>query len=243
MDAASTPDLVLIATTDEDLVGGLRSALETEQLLVTSKKDPEVLFQEVAQRVPRVLLLDARLLPGATPQICRRLRSSQVTSNVTIIVLTAPESVTERIRALESGADDCVVTPIHMGELVARIRTRPRHGELPSPLGHLRAGPIDMDLDRWTTHVEDQAVTLTNKEFQLLKVLIESRGRTLTRRYLLEAVWSLRTPIETRTVDVHIARLRRKLGSAGRYIVTVRNVGFRFDLVSDWLAGRPSPAN
>jgi DNA-binding response OmpR family regulator len=99
-----------------------------------------------------------------------------------------------------------------------------------------------MDLDRWTLTVQGEAVELTNTEFRLLQVLLEAKGRVLTRDALLDRVWSqdgLRGQ-DTRTVDVHVGRLRRKLGASVRYIITVRNVGFRCDLLPDWLS-RPAP--
>lgn len=238
MNATANIAPILIVTDDERMAEDLRDALEGEPVAVTSARDPQRLFQEVADRLPRTLLLDGRLLADGTPRICQRLRSSRVTADVPIIVITAPEASTERIRALESGADDCVATPLDILELIARIRAKARQGGPPAALGHLHAGPIDLDLDRWTATVSGEALNLTKKEFLLLQTLIESRGRTLTREYLLQTVWSLRASVETRTVDVHIARLRRKLGPAGRYIVTVRNVGFRLDLMPDWLAGR-----
>ena len=96
-----------------------------------------------------------------------------------------------------------------------------------------------MDLDRWTVIVSGAPIELTKKEFRLLQVLLEAKGRALTRDFLLQKAWSHATihGLDTRTVDVHIGRLRRKLGDAGRYIITVRNVGFRFDILPEWVIG------
>lgn len=235
MNASANIVPILLVTDDQHMAENLRDALEGAPVTTTATREPERLFQEVADRLPRTLLLDGRLLAESIPLICQRLRSSRVTADVPIIVITAPEASSERIRALESGADDCVATPLDIPELVARIRAKTRQGGPPAALGHLHAGPIDLDLDRWTASVSGESLSLTKKEFLLLQTLIESRGRTLTREYLLKTVWSLRAMVETRTVDVHIARLRRKLGPTGRYIVTVRNVGFRLDLMPEWL--------
>jgi len=229
-----------MATDDEQLVDTLRDTIEGTRIDATTTTDAENPVQEIAERLPQALLIDNRFLPEITPRLCRRLRTSRVTADLPIIVITAPEASSDRIRALESGADDCVNIPLNVPELIARIRAKSRQSLPPEPLGHLHAGPIDLDLDRWTATAGGEPLSLTKKEFLLLQTLIESRGRTLTREYLLQTVWSMRATVETRTVDVHVARLRRKLGAAGRYIVTVRNVGFRLDLVPDWLSSHAS---
>jgi len=235
---ASAP--ILIATDDPILTDTLGEILDNERIYSTTASDATSIGREVTELLPRALLLDSRFLKETTLVICRRMRRSQSTSELPIIVITSPENVTARIRALESGADDCVTAPGDLRELAARIRAKVRH-DPPQPRGQLHAGPIELDLDRWTAHVSGQPLTLTKKEFMLLQALIESRGRTLSREYLLRNVWALNASVETRTIDVHIARLRRKLGPAGRYILTVRNVGFRLDLVPDWITGRPQP--
>lgn len=240
MNTTTSTAPILIATDDEQLVDSLRDMIAETRVDATATTDAEILFQEVAERLPQALLIDNRFLPEATPRLCRRLRTTRVTADLPIIVVTGPEASSARIRALESGADDCVKIPLNVPELIARIRAKSRQNLPPEPLGHLHAGPIDLDLDRWTATAGGKPVSLTKKEFLLLQTLIESRGRTLTREYLLQTVWSMRATVETRTVDVHIARLRRKLGTAGRYIVTVRNVGFRLDLVPDWLSSHTS---
>ena len=238
MSIASAP--ILIATDDPILTDTLGEILENERIYSTTSNDATSIGREVDQTLPRALLLDSRFLKDTTPVVCRNLRRNKATSELPIIVITSPENVTARVLALESGADDCVTSPGDLRELAARILAKVRH-EPPLPRGRLHAGPIELDLDRWTARASGEPLTLTKKEFLLLEALIESRGRTLSREFLLRNVWSLNEPIETRTIDVHIARLRRKLGPAGRYILTVRNVGFRLDLVPDWIAGRTRP--
>ena len=237
MSTASAP--ILIATDDPILTDTLGEVLKNERIYSTTADDVATIGHEVEEILPSALLLDSRFLKETTLAICRHLRKSQSTSELPIIVVTSPENVTARVQALESGADDCVTAPGDLRELAARIQAKMRR-EPPQARGLLHAGPIELDLDRWTARVSGEPLTLTKKEFLLLEALIESRGRTLSREYLLRNVWALNESIETRTIDVHIARLRRKLGSAGRYILTVRNVGFRLDLVPDWITGRPS---
>ena len=233
---ASAP--ILVATDDASLTDTLDGILENEDVYSTASKDIASIDREVDQLLPRALLLDSRFMKDTTPVVCRHLRKTKSANELPIIVITTPEDVQSRVQALESGADDCITAPGDLREVAARILAKVRN-EGPQQRGYLRAGPIEIDLDRWTARASGKEITLTKKEFLLLETLIESRGRTLSREYLLRNVWSLSESIETRTIDVHIARLRRKLGPAGRYILTVRNVGFRLDLVPDWITGRP----
>lgn len=233
---------VFLLSTDGRLLESLREGLPYESVEVAADTDVTQIFQKVVERVPRALILDSRLLKEGVPSICRRLRSSPIMVGLPILVIVAPENHSSRIRALESGADDCLETPVDVDALVTRLRSESTQSLPPPPLGHLHAGPINLDLDRWTVTVSGRSIRLTKKEFLLLQSLIESRGRILSRGYLLRAIWPAHTSVATRTVDVHVARLRQKLGTAGRYVVTVRNVGFRLDLVPDWLV-RPTLVN
>lgn len=230
---------VFVATSDETLVRALAYALDREKIVVASTRDASPLVREIANQAPSVALIDARCLGEDAARLCRRIRGDPKTARLPLIVLTAAENVAARIRALQSGADDSVSMPANIDELVARIRAIARRQEAAGAGGHLHAGTIEMDVEGWRVSVAGRPVALTKKEFLLLRTLIESRGRALSRAFLLERVWSHRASVDTRTVDVHVGRLRRKLGDAGRYIITVRNVGFRFDLVPDWISRYP----
>lgn len=230
------PAPILVVTDDPALASLLGTVLENEHMHEFAARDAMAVGREVARTRPRALLLDSRFLKETAFAVCRRLRRQEATNDLPIIVITSPDNVTARVQALDSGADDCAAAPGDPRELAARIRSRIGN-ETVRPRGRLHAGSIEMDMDRWTVSVSGQPVALTKKEFMLLEALIRSRGRTLSREYLLRNVWSLDTSITTRTIDVHIARLRRKLGTAGRNILTIRNVGFRLDLMPDWIAG------
>lgn len=241
MNRSSAPGIVFAATRDRELGRALAHALDREELRIVEADGIERVASEIEATMPRIALLDARDLGAEAAQLCRYLRERAETARLPLIVLTATENVAGRIQALQSGADDSVSVPVNVDELVARIRVLPQRRGVPPTSGHLCAGTIDMDLDGWKVTVEGNPVGLTKKEFLLLRTLIESRGRALSRTFLLERIWALPASIDTRTVDVHVGRLRRKLGPAGRYIITVRNVGFRFDLVPDWISGRGAP--
>src|SRR5256712_952493 len=130
---------------------------------------------------------------------------------------------------LELGADDYVTKPFNTKELVAGVKPLLRRVSPPELPRVLRVGPLEVDLDRYSVFVASQPIALTAKEFELLKTLLEAKERTLTRAFLLERVWEYgeELEIETRTVDVHIRSLRKKLGSEGTRILTIRNVGYR----------------
>lgn len=189
---------------------------------------------------PNMVVVDLALPDRDGFDLCRRLRRDATTADIPIIAVATSDGVGDRVDALESGADDCVTLPLVPDEVLARVRALCRRA-MPSHGGHVRAGPIDMDLERWTVTVGDRPVRLTKKEFKLLQVLLEAKGRVLSRDALLEQAWphSSVHGLDTRTVDVHVGRLRRKLGPAGRHIITVRNVGFRFDVLPEWIAGHP----
>lgn len=175
-----------------------------------------------------LLVLDV-MLPGLSGlDVCRALRSETKTAELPIIMLTARAEETDRIVGLELGADDYVAKPFSPNELVARIRAlmrRSRRAEAPDTV--VRFGPIVMDLSRHTVSHEGREVRLTAKEFMLLQYLLEHRGRVLSRDLLLGDVWGYRYTGGTRTVDVHVRRLREKLPVLVSALVTVKQFGYK----------------
>jgi phosphate regulon transcriptional regulator PhoB len=186
---------------------------------------------EVRRALPDLIVLDLMLPELDGLEVCRRLRSDPRTAMVPIIILTARADEVDRVVGLELGADDYVSKPFSPKELVARVRavlrrTRPRDLSMP-----LAGGGVTLDPARHSVTAQGASVTLTPKEFDLLQTLLEAAGRVLTREYLLNRVWgySRADEIESRTVDVHIRRLRAKLGPAGTRISTLKGVGYRFE--------------
>jgi phosphate regulon transcriptional regulator PhoB len=180
---------------------------------------------------PDLVVLDL-MLPGMDGlEVCRRLRAEPATAGVPIIMLTAKADEVDRVVGLEMGADDYVVKPFSPKELVARVRAvlrRARPDEVSRPL---TAGAVSLDAARHLVTVAGQPVELTPKEFDLLQALLEAAGRVLSREHLLNRVWGYAhaDEIESRTVDVHIRRLRAKLGPEERRIATIKGVGYRFE--------------
>lgn len=188
---------------------------------------------------PDMILLDLNLPDVAGTEVCRRLKADPSTHPVPIIMLTARGTETDRIVGLELGADDYVVKPFSVRELVLRvdaIRRRTAEQKKPKPAPGkaatnenriLRNGPIEVDLDAFIARVEGVELPLALLEFRLLTYLMEGAGRVRTRDETLENVWGYSSDIETRTLDTHVKRLRDKLGRAGELIETVRGVGYR----------------
>jgi phosphate regulon transcriptional regulator PhoB len=180
---------------------------------------------------PDLVVLDLMLPEMNGLEVCRRLRADPATAGVPIIMLTAKTDEVDRIVGLEMGADDYVAKPFSPKELVARVRAvlrRARPDETARPLG---AGSVSLDTARHLVTVGGRAVELTPKEFDLLHALLEAAGRVLSREHLLNRVWGYARAdeIESRTVDVHIRRLRAKLGAEERRIATIKGVGYRFE--------------
>ncbi|MBI3331235.1 MAG: response regulator transcription factor [Candidatus Omnitrophica bacterium] len=163
-------------------------------------------------------------------EVCQRLKQGEATRSIPVIMLTAKASETDKVTGLELGADDYVTKPFSPRELVARVRAVLRRRAVPAPSSIFRCGALEVDWERHQVQVRRRSIKLTSKEFRLLKVLVEARGRVLSREALLERVWGYEPSleIETRTVDFHISRLRRKLMTEGRRVVTVAGSGYRF---------------
>jgi DNA-binding response OmpR family regulator len=181
----------------------------------------------ITQLEPDVVLLDLSLPDGDGRDICRRLR---LESDVPIIMVTASGTVTDRVVGLELGADDYVVKPFATGEVIARIRAVLRRGRGGTGDGTITIQDLRIDLGARRVWAADQELELTRKEFDLLARLARDAGRVVTRESLMSDVWDLNWFGSTKTLDVHIAWLRRKLGDdpgEPRYIHTVRGVGFR----------------
>ena len=187
------------------------------------------LFAALKKRLPELIILDV-MLPGEDGlEILRRLRLSSVTRNVPVIMATARGAEYDKISGLDSGADDYLVKPFGMMEMVSRVRAvlrRTSPGREESPIS---IGGITLDPSTHTVTANGRAVTLTLKEFDLLRALMEKPGTVFTRDRLLSEVWGTDYDGETRTVDVHIRTLRQKLGEAGSMIGTVRGVGYRLE--------------
>lgn len=184
-------------------------------------------FAALDSGLPSLILLDI-MLPGEDGiEILRRLKASAKTRDIPVIMLTAKSAEYDKVLGLDSGADDYVTKPFGIMEFLSRVKAVLRRAGLAPNSSELSAGRLTMNVERHTVLADGQEITLTYKEFALLKYLLENKGIVLTRDKLLQEVWGYDYEGETRTVDVHIRTLRQKLGEAGAVIETVRGVGYR----------------
>lgn len=182
-----------------------------------------------------LILLDLMLPDGSGLDLCRKLKADQSTNSIPIIILTAKDDEVDKVVGFELGADDYVTKPFSVRELILRIKAilkrkvqKPEVTEVEREFGELR-----IDSDSHEVFVNGEEVSLTALEFRLLKQLVDRRGRVQTRDQLLSDVWGYSADITTRTVDTHIKRLREKLGPIGKYVQTIRGVGYKFTRTSD----------
>ena len=222
---------VLIVEDEPDIRGLLAFHLEREGYQVFKSNNGADALRQVRARPPDLVLLDLMLPEMDGLEVCRRLRQDPATAPLPIVMLTAKGEEVDRVLGLELGADDYIVKPFSPREVVARIRAVLRRSRAPAGAAPIVTGTLLIDVARHTVRVDGAPVGLTPKEFDLLRALAEAGGRVLAREFLLDRVWGYATAgeLESRTVDVHVRRLRVKLGGEGRRIVTVKGVGYRLD--------------
>ena len=186
---------------------------------------PSAFWEAVAERLPSLVLLDIMLPEEDGISVLKTLRSSARTCRMPVIMLTAKGTEYDKVLGLDAGADDYLAKPFGMMELLSRIRALLRRTQQETDT--YRCGVLAVDQARHTVTVNGQEVALTQKEFEVLCLLLKNKGQVLSRERLIEDVWGYAFTGESRTVDVHIRTLRQKLGEAGAYIETVRGYGYK----------------
>jgi two-component system phosphate regulon response regulator PhoB len=223
--------LVLIVEDEAPLVTLLRYNLEREGFDVAEASDGEEALLSIAERKPDAVLLDWMLPAVSGIEVCRQIRRATATRVLPIIMLTARTDEADRIRGLNSGADDYVVKPFSPSELVARLRAVIRRAQPSMAEDVLRYADLAMDLVAHRVSRGDQPIHLGPTEFRLLRHFLQHPGRVFSREQLLDRVWGEDAELEMRTVDVHIRRLRKaiNIGASGDLLRTVRSVGYALD--------------
>jgi two-component system phosphate regulon response regulator PhoB len=222
--------LILIIEDEADLAATLDYNLQREGYQ-TRVANTGVAGLEAAQidPLPDAIVLDLMLPDVSGTELCRRLRESERTREIPIVMCTAKGSEIDRVVGFEVGADDYVVKPFSVRELMLRIRALLRRSQrTESEPEMLRFGRLRVDREAHRAWVDEREVSLTALEFRLLYAFLSRKGRVQTRDALLSDVWGIDADVTTRTVDTHVKRLREKLGEAGNYIETLRGVGYRF---------------
>jgi two-component system alkaline phosphatase synthesis response regulator PhoP len=222
------PTRILIVEDDPDIADLVARYLDKAGFTTERAASGREALQAIGARPPELVVLDLMLPQVDGLEVCRLLRANEATAALPIIMLTARAEESERIVGLELGADDYVAKPFSPNELVARVRALLRRAHrVASPTRTLVYGPIALDTDRHLVSCSGREVTLTAKEFLLLEYLMLHRGRVLSRDVLLTDVWGYRYTGGTRTVDVHVRRLREKLPVLTDGLVTVKQFGYK----------------
>ena len=225
---------MLVVEDEQDIAGLIKHTLERDgDMDIDIVSTGDAALKAVSERAPDLLILDLNLPVLGGLEVCRILRSRPATSRVPIIMVTARTSEGDRVTGLDIGADDYITKPFSLRELSARVRAalrrgRPDEQRMNQPPEVYRGKHLVADFDAVSVAVDGAQVRLTRREFELLKYLVENRNRVLSRNRLLERVWGYERMVETRSVDVHVGRLRGKLGVAGQQIETVVGLGYRF---------------
>jgi DNA-binding response OmpR family regulator len=222
---------VLIVEDEQDIAGLIKLTVErggdADAEIVASG---DLALKAVEQRAPDLIILDLNLPALSGVEVCRILRSRTETRHVPIIMVTARTTEDDRVSGLDVGADDYLTKPFSPRELAARVRAVLRRATPPGerPVAAYRGVNLVADFDAVAVSVQGQPVRLTRREFELLRYLVNNKNRVVSRDRLLERVWGYERLVETRSIDVHVGRLRSKLRDAGRQIETVIGLGYRF---------------
>jgi two-component system phosphate regulon response regulator PhoB len=182
-----------------------------------------------------LVLLDLMLPDGSGLDFCRKLKTNSKTESIPVIILTAKDDEVDKVVGFELGADDYVTKPFSVRELLLRIKAVLKRGEVKKDIVEVERqfGDLKIDIESHEVYVDEMKIELTALEFKLLNQLVETRGRVQSRDQLLSEVWGYSAEVTTRTVDTHIKRLRNKLGSIGKYVQTIRGVGYKFSRIPD----------
>ncbi len=222
--------MIYILEDDASILKLVEYTLSSNGYEVRGFDRPSDFFKAISEEKPELLLLDIMLPEMSGLDVLKRLRSRREYDDVIIIMLTAKSSEYDKVLGLDMGSDDYIAKPFGMMELLARVKAALRRRGMKGPTddGRLSYGPILLDSKAHVVKVDGKEVQMTLKEYSLLKLLMENEGICLSRDSILNTVWGYAFDGENRTVDVHVRRIREKLGEAGAMIQTVAGVGYRF---------------
>ena len=227
---------ILVIEDEPDILKNLEYNLSREGFKVSSASslsDAEKKLQN--NNDFSLLLLDLMLPDGSGLDLCKKIKGNPGTESIPIIILTAKDDEVDRVVGFELGADDYVTKPFSVRELILRIKAVLKRGQKKEDVVEVgrQFGDLSIDVESHEVHVNNNQIDLTALEFRLLRQLVDRRGRVQSRDQLLSDVWGYSSEVTTRTVDTHIKRLREKLGSMGKYVQTIRGVGYKFSRSPD----------
>lgn len=221
---------ILVIEDEPDIRRNLEYNLSREGFSVSAAASISEANTLLATTDYNLILLDLMLPDGSGIDICKRIKSNSDTESIPIIILTAKDDEVDKVIGFELGADDYVTKPFSVRELILRVKAVLKRGSKKKEIVEVvrQFGDLKIDVDSHEVHVDDTKINLTALEFRLLKQLVDTRGRVQSRDQLLSDVWGYSAEVTTRTVDTHVKRLREKLGAMGKYVHTIRGVGYKF---------------
>ena len=227
---------ILVIEDEPDIRRNLEYNLGREGFKASSVGSLDEANEKLKSKKFDLILLDLMLPDGSGLDLCKKIKSNSETEATPIIILTAKDDEVDKVVGFELGADDYVTKPFSVRELILRVKAILKRSDTKTKEVvevERQFGDLKIDVDSHEVHVDSQLIELTALEFRLLKELVDKRGRVQSRDQLLSEVWGYNAKVTTRTVDTHIKRLREKLGSMGKYVQTIRGVGYKFSRTPD----------
>ena len=227
---------ILVIEDEPDIRRNLEYNLGREGFKASSVGSLDEANEKLKSKKFDLILLDLMLPDGSGLDLCKKIKSNSETEATPIIILTAKDDEVDKVVGFELGADDYVTKPFSVRELILRVKAILKRSDTKTKEVvevERQFGDLKIDVDSHEVHVDSQLIELTALEFRLLKELVDKRGRVQSRDQLLSEVWGYNAEVTTRTVDTHIKRLREKLGSMGKYVQTIRGVGYKFSRTPD----------
>ena len=227
--------MILIVEDEPDIRKNLKYNISREGFDVITAGSLSESEEIVNSNSISLIILDLMLPDGSGLDLCKKFKSNSKTESIPIIILTAKDDEVDRVVGFELGADDYVTKPFSVRELILRIKAVLKRGQTKKEVVEVERqfGDLSMDIESHEVYVNNDEINLTALEFRLLRHLVDRRGRVQSRDQLLSDVWGYSAEITTRTVDTHIKRLREKLGPMGKYVQTIRGVGYKFSRSPD----------
>ena len=227
---------ILIIEDEPDIRRNLEYNLGREGFNASSVGTLDKAYKKIKSKKFDLILLDLMLPDGSGLDFCKKIKSNSETEAIPVVILTAKDDEVDKVVGFELGADDYVTKPFSVRELILRVKAILKRSDTKTKEVvevERQFGDLKIDVDSHEVHVDSKLIELTALEFRLLKELVDKRGRVQSRDQLLSEVWGYNAEVTTRTVDTHIKRLREKLGSMGKYVQTIRGVGYKFSRTPD----------
>jgi len=221
---------ILVIEDEPDIRKNLEYNLAREGFAVIGAASISEAESNLSVQTFNLILLDLMLPDGSGLDLCKKIKADSKTESIPVIILTAKDDEVDKVVGFEIGADDYVTKPFSVRELILRVKAVLKRGTEKKDILEVerKFGDLRIDIDSHEVHVDDSKINLTALEFKLLRQLVDTRGRVQSRDQLLSEVWGYSSDVTTRTVDTHVKRLREKLGPMGKYVQTIRGVGYKF---------------